>query len=165
MKFRKKPVVIEAIQFTQAMMNGHDPWPDGVEEKHGAGPGFDACPIIHTLEGDMQVNVGDWVITGIKGERYPCRDDIFRATYEAANLTKHEGGVPMKRKARNKYYSYVGDAVTGTVSDMTSGKVFWIVDRALEGSGYHDIAATRSIQHAALIVRALNAYHRRRKTR
>ena len=87
MKFRKKPVVIEAIQFTQAMMNGHDPWPNGVEEKHGAGPGFDAHPIIHTLEGDMRVNVNDWIVTGIKGEKYPCRNDIFSSTYEGVGET------------------------------------------------------------------------------
>lgn len=38
--------------------------------------------IIHTLEGDMTVMPGDWIITGIAGEQYPCRPDIFDATYE-----------------------------------------------------------------------------------
>lgn len=38
---------------------------------------------IPTLEGTMVAEAGDWIITGVKGERYPCKDDIFRATYEA----------------------------------------------------------------------------------
>ena len=43
--------------------------------------------IIHTLEGDMKANVGDYIITGVNGEQYPCKPDIFEKTYEAA-----EGG-------------------------------------------------------------------------
>jgi hypothetical protein len=82
MKFRKKPIVITAIQFTQAMMNGLEPWPEGVVEAHGTGPGFDARPIIHTLEGDHHVTVNDWIIRGIAGELYPCKDSIFCQTYE-----------------------------------------------------------------------------------
>ncbi|MFF9309907.1 hypothetical protein ACF1BS_03260 [Streptomyces sp. NPDC014748] len=38
---------------------------------------------IHTLEGEMRATDGDWIIKGVAGEFYPCRDDIFRATYEA----------------------------------------------------------------------------------
>lgn len=57
MKYRKKPVVIEAYQTK--------------EEK-----------IIHTLEGDMKASVGDYIITGVNGERYPCKPDIFEKTYE-----------------------------------------------------------------------------------
>lgn len=38
--------------------------------------------IIHTLEGEMTAMPGDWIITGIKGEKYPCKPDIFEATYE-----------------------------------------------------------------------------------
>jgi hypothetical protein len=78
MKYRKKPVVIEAFKF--------DPvgeMPKWAEDKILC---VDICgefvPVIDTLEGRMRVNVGDWVIQGIKGELYPCRDDIFQATYE-----------------------------------------------------------------------------------
>jgi hypothetical protein len=56
-RFRKRPVVIEAEQVT-------------------------ATQEIVTLEGTMCAEPGDWIITGVKGERYPCKDDIFRATYE-----------------------------------------------------------------------------------
>ena len=72
MKFRKKPVVIEA---TQWFKNGDHP--RVVVDKHEG-------PYIATLEGAMRVNFGDWIITGVKGEHYPCKPDIFAATYEAA---------------------------------------------------------------------------------
>lgn len=76
-KFRKKPVVIEAEQFFYSA----ERWPDGVERPdpnaRGIGYGF-----IDTLDGRMMVADGDWVITGVKGERYPCKPDIFAATYE-----------------------------------------------------------------------------------
>lgn len=94
MKFRKRPVVIEAEQFWSDKL----PWPKGVEPQpcHCADLAQDGrlCElhkiggriygIIHTLEGVMEVSPGDWVITGVRGERYPCKPDIFAATYEPA---------------------------------------------------------------------------------
>lgn len=76
-KFRKKPVVIEAVQFFKDVK----PWPEGVQ------PGVlgEYDPFIQTLEGRMFVSDGDWVITGVKGERYPCKPDIFEATYESGD--------------------------------------------------------------------------------
>ena len=56
-KYRKKPVVIEAYQTHQEM-------------------------IVHTLEGDMKASVGDYIITGVDGEQYPCKPDVFEITYE-----------------------------------------------------------------------------------
>ena len=56
-KFRKKPVVIEAEQTDRWM-------------------------VIKTLEGDMKAAPGDWIITGVNGEQYPCKPDIFEKTYE-----------------------------------------------------------------------------------
>lgn len=77
-KFRKKPVVIEAVQFRLT----DNVWPEGVElpaeGERGFGYGY-----IETLEGRMMVTDGDWIITGVKGEKYPCKPDIFAATYEA----------------------------------------------------------------------------------
>lgn len=80
MKFRKKPVVIDAVQFDA---NGDWPscvfaWPD----EHGARPRDTSFGYIKTLEGKMSVCHGDWIITGIAGENYPCKPDIFEATYE-----------------------------------------------------------------------------------
>lgn len=75
-KFRKKPAVIEAMQW-----NG--PPDDAALEKfagHFASIGAEVY--ITTLEGSMRVSPGDWVIRGVKGEFYPCKPDIFEATYE-----------------------------------------------------------------------------------
>jgi hypothetical protein len=89
MKFRKKPVVIEAYQIppyndentraappawlVSAIVNGDaQPCPGGGVE-------------IKTLEGTMLGEVGDWIIQGVKGELYPCKPDIFAATYDTAD--------------------------------------------------------------------------------
>ena len=75
MKYRKKPVVIEA---TQWFKHGDHPkvtiMPRGREN---ASKGW-----IHTLEGGHEVTPGDYIITGVKGEHYPCKPDIFALTYE-----------------------------------------------------------------------------------
>ena len=60
MKYRKKPVVVEAYQTDKEV-------------------------VIHTLEGDMTASVGDYIITGVNGEQYPCKPDIFEKTYEPVN--------------------------------------------------------------------------------
>jgi len=80
MKFRKKPVVIEAIQWTGDNVEEIGEFMTGV---HWAMAG-DRDPVIPTLEGDMKVSVNDWIIRGVKGEYYPCKPDIFEATYEPA---------------------------------------------------------------------------------
>lgn len=73
-KFRKKPIVIDAEQFWPDKV----PWPEGVRRDKFTEGGF----YIGTLEGHHQVTAGDWIITGVKGERYPCKPDIFDLTYE-----------------------------------------------------------------------------------
>lgn len=95
MKFRKKPVVIEAFQFsgwTDALSryprwftdsNPRGPGGDIFWEKFDEKPPFDCAAIIETLEGYMRAEWGDWIIRGVKGELYPCKSDIFEATYEA----------------------------------------------------------------------------------
>lgn len=80
-QFRKKPVVISAEQFSDDMDIAD--WPEGVMADCLGGEW--TLPYIKTLEGAMQVRDGDWVITGVKGERYPCKPDIFAATYEPVN--------------------------------------------------------------------------------
>ena len=73
-KYRKKPVVIKAVLYEPGMEDGFLEYimPDGP-------PGR---PFIKTLEGDMEITPGDWIITGVKGELYPCKPNIFDATYE-----------------------------------------------------------------------------------
>lgn len=85
MRFRKKPIVIEAIQFN-APMSVHALqkfMPNGEFSYEGS---FDNAAVvhIHTLEGQMEVSNGDWIIKGVKGEFYPCKPDIFEASYDPA---------------------------------------------------------------------------------
>ncbi|WP_148310195.1 hypothetical protein [Nocardia otitidiscaviarum] len=76
-RYIKKPVVIEAMHFeTTRLASAIADWCGG---NNDARPDQIQIP---TLEGVMTANVGDWVIRGVKGEFYPCRDDIFRETYE-----------------------------------------------------------------------------------
>ena len=80
MKYRKKPIVIEAYQF-----NGPDSFVNvPYEFGHAIFPDTNSGEWrICTLEGELTVSKGDWVIKGIKGEFYPCKPDIFEKTYEA----------------------------------------------------------------------------------
>ena len=79
MKFRKKPVVIEAVQYL-----GGDESQDNVADFMDANIAVSGEAIlIGTLEGEMMATPGDWIIKGIKGEFYPCKPEIFAATYEA----------------------------------------------------------------------------------
>jgi hypothetical protein len=92
LRWRKKPVVIEAMQW------------DGLIESiraicewanvPGEDPNVDYCTVAdvvvedvlcHTLEGPLNVSPDDWIIKGVQGEFYPCKPDIFAATYEAAS--------------------------------------------------------------------------------
>lgn len=76
MIYRKKPVEVEAIQFVPE----RQPWPQGVLEV--IDPDEKSHYVITTLEGAMMVTPGDYIITSVKGERYPCKPDIFEMTYE-----------------------------------------------------------------------------------
>jgi len=80
MRFRKKPVVINAVQWTgnnQSEIEEFCPAIRYAEAAHGN-------PVIETLEGFHTASVGDWIIKGVEGEFYSCRPDIFAATYEPA---------------------------------------------------------------------------------
>lgn len=79
-KFRKKPVVIEAVQYTGSN-------PGEIQAFGGYGDPFEwvgGHPSVVTLEGRMTASAGDWVIRGVKRELYFCKPDIFEATYEPA---------------------------------------------------------------------------------
>lgn len=88
MRFRKKPVVIEAEQYfdgkeIDGILLSEDIMCSGNSEIGTTERCVSVRPYIDTLEGKMWVGEGDWIITGVKGERYPCKPDIFEATYEA----------------------------------------------------------------------------------
>lgn len=86
-RFRKKPVEIYAVQFTtnneakSPHMDSIVNWVNRGRDRMGAWHnGTDIY--INTLEGTLRATVGDWIIRGVKGEFYPCKPDIFEATYE-----------------------------------------------------------------------------------
>lgn len=77
LKFRKEPVVIEAVHFTGKNFDEVEDFVGGDASVHGAEV------VIATLEGRMICSLGDWIIKGVNGEFYPCKPDIFEKTYEA----------------------------------------------------------------------------------
>lgn len=79
-QYRKKPVVINAVQITNETFDAPHPNDDHI-------PGLIYDPVkrqveIKTLEGTMIGNLGDWIIKGVNGELYPCKPDIFEKTYD-----------------------------------------------------------------------------------
>ena len=75
-KYRKKPVIIEAIKWNGENLSEIDEFTRGKVKNH------ESVLIIPTLEGDMYASLNDYIIKGINGEFYPCKPDIFAKTYE-----------------------------------------------------------------------------------
>lgn len=88
MKFRKKPVVIEAVQWTWDNFNEVMSMVTELEEPFKLGGGKSLK--IFTLEGTMLAQPEDWIIKGIKGEFYPCEPQIFKETYEPVEDSQNE---------------------------------------------------------------------------
>jgi hypothetical protein len=91
MKFRKKPIIIEAKQLTPETAEEVGEWCGAkkcVKDSYNSYLWGWGLPIerrslsIDTLEGEMSASIGDWIIQGIQGEFYPCKPDIFALTYE-----------------------------------------------------------------------------------
>jgi hypothetical protein len=90
MRFRKKPVVIEAVKWTgenlrevidfTGLHHSANKW---TWEEYAEVVRKDGLKIF-TMEGSLMASIGDWIIKGVKGEFYPCKPDIFEATYESA---------------------------------------------------------------------------------
>lgn len=81
MKYRKKPVVIEAMKLEYSLSSQKEiiEWSNHIIKK-----GLDGGLIIPTLEGNIVANTGDYIIKGVNGEFYPCKPDIFQKTYDPA---------------------------------------------------------------------------------
>ncbi len=75
-KYRKKPVTIEAVQWLGTNLSDIDNFMGGTVENKGT------TLVIHTLEGNMEASIGDYIIKGVNGAFYPCKPDIFVKTYE-----------------------------------------------------------------------------------
>ena len=87
MKFRKKPVVIEAMQYTKENIMEVMNFVERLSEKHNCESMYYDVEkneyFIKTLEGNMKISKYDYLIQGVNGEFYPCKPDIFDKTYEA----------------------------------------------------------------------------------
>jgi hypothetical protein len=100
-QFRKKPIVIDAMQLAgntaecmavyqwiESHIGSVAPPCDDLTSDPNPGVTIDPADgslVIRTLEGDMKADLGDWIIKGVQGEFYPCKPDIFDATYEAVS--------------------------------------------------------------------------------
>lgn len=90
-RYRKKPVVIEAIRFDGENADQIARWVDPMSAEYELPDGWrvvqgtedaESGLMVPTLEGDLMAKPGDWIIKGVKGEFYPCKPDIFSATYD-----------------------------------------------------------------------------------
>lgn len=100
MKYRKKPVVVEAFQMTRQRRDDNSDWPCWLHMAWQKGPSGQGAVFasmypnsngkdklaIQTLEGMMIVEWGDWIIKGSQGELYPCKPDVFAEVYEAVEV-------------------------------------------------------------------------------
>lgn len=82
-KARKKPIEIEFVEYTNStnIVDLYD-WSNDQIELVFENDTLQKCLYVNTLEGDMLVNTGDYIIKGVNGEVYPCKPDIFHKTYE-----------------------------------------------------------------------------------
>lgn len=125
-RYRKKPVVIEAEQFdgteecakrlgldSQHVL-GENPYEDLLEPKRG----------IETLEGFMIAEPGDWIITGVKGERYPCKPDVFEMTYEPTDGSWDPVRDERKPMTMREWGSSLREAVLDYVDELADQNEF-----------------------------------------
>lgn len=106
-RFRKKPVEVEAMQWDGTCASVREicewarshpdplapdePWVDYTYQRSGDGELVVNEVQCHTLEGPLNVSAGDWIINGVAGEFYPCKPDIFEATYEPVGAGGGDG--------------------------------------------------------------------------
>ncbi len=146
-QFRKKPIVIEAV------LNGGQ-WAPIVEWlEHIAGDRFggfafaigteppitrndDGSLNIVTLEGTMRANVGDWVIQGVKGELYPCKPEIFEATYEGVGEDANSCGTAMQMLQTWVVNHHPGQFDVSTARNVARVMIALTHEAPIEGETY-----------------------------
>lgn len=102
MKYRKKPVVIEAKRLTHQNVSEVQAWCQG--QTWSRQPTRMVTGLqIHTLEGTMCAEYGDWIIKGVKGEFYPCKPDIFEASYEPVQEEQQQSQNQNLRNFQNMF--------------------------------------------------------------
>jgi len=100
MKYQKKPVIIEALEWDGSSHRPMFDFLDGTHRSHMAAEGanfyidhskVEGGLVIKTLEGEHLANIGDWIIKGVEGEFYPCKPAIFEKTYDPVSLENDQG--------------------------------------------------------------------------
>lgn len=101
-EFRKKPIIIQAFQMTEERRNDNCDWPEWLNYAWNKNEGEQCAVLIDaddptrqklviwTLEGVQRITWNDWIIQGVNGELYPCKPDIFDATYESCGIQSRE---------------------------------------------------------------------------
>lgn len=141
MKYRKKPVVVEATQWFK--MGDHP----AVFIKRAFG-----VPIVETLEGLHVVTPGDYIITGVKGEHYACKPDIFEMTYEPVEEQAMKENVPITNPVEMVDPNWM-ERTGGFAKDMTLRD--WYAGLAMQGMMSGLLADGEDIQWAEI---SRNAY-------
>jgi len=160
-RFRKKPVVIEARQFTEQSRADVMAWCGSTGDcisYHRGVLGF----IVPTLEGQHIAMLDDWIIKGVKGEFYPCKPDIFAATYEPEFVNAIDSdGAPASTWAVVSpggglcFYRNEGTARTFAEKFMGGARVVYLTESTgvgvdgHAGPGNRDSGAPRSGEHTA----------------
>lgn len=134
MKYRKKPVVIEAVQWTgenhAEMCEFIDPEVLEIKPKEGV--------VIRTLEGEHHASPGDYIIKGVNGEFYPCKPGIFVKTYESAALTPPNEPLTQADLDSMDYDKvWLDYGADGEWALAVSGRIYSLA--VLEGAGFEDI--------------------------
>ncbi len=152
-QYRKRPVTIEAMQLTETSIDDVGLWialhggEAPMVQREARGRGL----LIHTLEGILLASTGDWVIKGVRGEFYPCKPDVFAATYEPADATAPDAGdaEALAREIRQRVQEsdiydddampyVVGEDATDEENERQDNLVQWVIDCAAQAA--HDAA-------------------------
>ena len=118
-KYRKKPVVIEAVQWTGKNITEVLDFMDWRNAAHDAASGL----TIRTLEGNHHASPGDFIIKGVNGEFYPCKPDIFEKTYEKISSAS----------AEKKPYGYFIDDLVGMTDDTINTELRTALEKIAPG--------------------------------
>ena len=153
MKYRKKPVVIEAIQWSGLNLEevksfvGKDLQYDICDTVWEVGKGVPHILMkIKTLEGDHFVTKGDYIIKGIKGEFYPCKPDIFKQTYEVAK--DDESIIRAKEKGETITLPYkVGTKVYVVASQTSNNRNLYIFEDTISHYVVGDYGTMMCFEH------------------
>lgn len=133
MRYRKKALVIEAVQWTGQKLEDLPEW----ARRSVRGTYKDNALHVGTLEGVMEAGHGDWLIRGIKGEVYPCKPDIFAESYEAVEA---EGLKALQVESERRYVTLGKHWNWAKVEDSSPDDFDWYLVQILRvGEGYYAI--------------------------